>query len=408
MVLVQKLEKGIVAIAAIIASPAVQAQIIDRTASIIDEVSDFEPVGIRLGATTLYPSAEVGLEYDSNIFAIPTQEVDDFRISIEPNAVLKYQGGSLRLTGTARAKINQYFDQTSENSVGAFAGLNANYRLSKADRFGVAMSWQRVVEDRGDPEARNLANIGPRIINRFNSELNYAHNGAKLGYSVLAGVARFDHNAAFDRERDFVSYRLSGKLSYRIAERTRVFVRPFFVERDFSLQTDNSGVNRDSRTFGANAGVEIDPGGALRGELAAGIFHFNPGDVTLQERTGLSVQGSLIYQPTERTAFFLDASRGDVATVRNGATAREDTRLRFGIQQEIRSNLRAQWSVFYRHTNFVNGGDENTVGGLAELEYRLNRAIAIAVSARYADRTSSQPSDRFERFFSGVELRLRY
>lgn len=390
-------------------SPAVaHAQVIDRTAPALEEVEDFQPIGIRTGQITIQPSAELGLVYDGNIFATPNDEQSDFRAVIKPSLVVTHQGSAVRVRGAAQAEINRYFDLTSENNISGLTRLDTLFRISDADQIRTDASWQRVVEDRGDPEARNVLGTGRRLLDAYDGEIEYTHSGNRLGFGLLAGFTKFDYRAPSDAERDHDAIRLRGRIGYRIGARTSVYIRPFYSARDFRLATDNSGVDRDSKTYGARAGVEIDPGGLVRGRIAVGVFRFNPDDPVLESRTGLSVQGSLFYEPSERTVLSAEVFRGDAATFRAGATSREDSRITVGIQQEIRHNLRWQSALFYRRTNFVNGGDEDTVGAFGELEYRLNRFLAVAVTARYANRSSSRAADEFDRFRGGIELRVRY
>jgi hypothetical protein len=173
--------------------------------------------------------------------------------------------------------------------------------------------------------------------------------------------------------------------------------------------TNLSGINRDSRTIAGRGGVEIDPGGLVRGEASIGLFRFNPDDSSLDSRVGVSASASLIYQPRERLAFTLDAFNGDVATVLNGAQQRTDTRVRFGIQQEIFHNLRWQGGVAYLRTKYNgNPATERTFGGIAEVEYLVNRRVAVALQGRHANRNSTDRLDEFRANSIGLELRLQY
>ena len=147
----------------------------------------------------------------------------------------------------------------------------------------------------------------------------------------------------------------------------------------------------------------------MRGEAAIGLFRFNPDDSSLESRTGVSGSVSLIYQPRERLAFTLDAFSGDVATVRNGAQARTDSRLRFGIQQEIYHNLRWQAGLTYLRTNYIGNPDsEKSFGGIAEVEYLVSRRVAVALQGRHSTRKSTDPLDEYRRNSIGLELRLQY
>lgn len=396
------------AAAGILTAGPAQAQSIEQTAPLLDEPGDFRPIGLQLGSATLYPTLNAQLRYDSNIYAEPANEVDDVVFVANPQVVVERTGSAVQLRGVASANIRRYFDRTTENSVAAYVGGSTAWRFGEASQVTTTGYWQRIVEDRGDPEARDDPTSGPRLIDAYGGEAGYRYDGGRFGFRVDGSATRFDFRSFADAERDHDAYAVSGRVSYRVGALTSVYVLPFYTARDFRLATDTSGVNRDSKTYGARAGINIDTGGFIRGSAAVGVFRFNPEDPTLDARTGISAQASLVYQPTERTALFLEGFRGDVATVRSGASSRVDSRVRLGLQQEIRHNLRWEGSVVYRRTNFVGGSTERTWGGLSELEYRFNRSWAIAATAQYADRDSTDPSDQFERFRGGIELRLRF
>jgi hypothetical protein len=123
----------------------------------------------------------------------------------------------------------------------------------------------------------------------------------------------------------------------------------------------------------------------------------------------LSVSAGLVYTPSPRWAFTLDGFRGDVATVRNGAQARTDTRFRAGVQNEVYHNLRWQASVIYRRSNFIGTAQhERTIAGVAEIEYLVNRNMSFALTGRIASRESTRAFDDFDRRIVGAEIRLQY
>lgn len=396
------------ALCTLIGAPGL-AQELDTPAPVLaDEIPEYQPTGIGTGALKLYPSATVRLAYDSNIYAKSTDPADDAIVTFSPRVVADYDHGTLHVVGTAAADIRRFATHTTENSNGALLNGHASLDLGNTDQLIADLGWKRAVEDRGDPEARTDDTVGPRLSNVWSGALDYRHQGGRIGFQAHGGVDRFDFLAPVDAERDFTQVVASGRLSYRMHGLTSVFGEVFANHRDFRLATDFSGIDRDASTIGARCGVSIDPGGLWSGDIGVGVFHFDPQDPTLKGRTGLSVQGSLIYAPTPRLAFTLEAFRGDVATVRSGTSTRVDTRVQLGFQQEIRHNLHWSGAVVYRRSKFVGGGTQRTLGGESEVEYRFNRRFAIAAVARYADRNSNRASERFERFRGAIELRLRY
>lgn len=386
------------------------AQQIDMPQSVFGPPGEeFKPYGLQLGSITILPTATVRLEYDNNIFASKNNRVDDRKFIFTPRMDFNLERGSLKINSVGEARLRRYFDNPSQNSTGALVGSRIQFIPDEANKFTGTMSWERVVEDRGDPEARTDTRIGPRINNFYAGELSYEHSGTRIGFDVHGGVSRLDYISVFDAERDHDIYSGNARISYRVSGPINIFARGYVLHRKFRLQTDSSGINRDATTFGTRGGISFDPGGKLSGDIGLGLFRFDPKDVTLKGRTGFSAQASMKYQATPRLGFSLDAFRGDVATVRRGAQSRTDTRLQLAIQQELRHNLRWQAGALYRRTDFVGSGiRETTKGGFGEIEYLSSRHLAIAATARFSDRSSNDPLGNFDRFRVGVELRLKY
>lgn len=389
---------------------AAQAQQIDTTAPVLDlPQPGMDAQGLPAGPFQLYPSAEVRVGYDSNIYAEPDDPVDDGTVTFTPRleARLKQDAASLSLTG--EASLRRYFNRSSENSNAGYVDLRGSYAPSESDRITSRTGWRRAIEDRGDPEARDTRSTGPRQINILDTELGWNHDGRRTHFSVRGSAARFDYRAPIDSDRDLNNYAVRASFGYDVAANLSAVITGFYTRRDYWRPVDFSGVNRDADTYGARAGVRLADTGLLRGEATVGVFRFSPDDPTLRSRTGVSAEASLTYLPSRRIAFTLDAFNGDVATVRNGAQSRTDTRIRFGIQAEARKDLRFQASAYYRHSDFV-GTDisERTIGVTGEAEYRINRYLSLAVTANYADRQSDDPTQPFERTRVGIELRSRF
>ncbi|WP_336974654.1 outer membrane beta-barrel protein [Sphingobium aromaticiconvertens] len=391
------------------ATPAL-AQQTDRPASVLDLVAqEYQPIGIRLGNIRIDPELDARIEYDSNIYAEATDKDDDWKTVISPRLTGTYDAGTVKMTARAAGTFRRFFSFKRENSSAGLADLKLGWQPNEGTSIQGTGGWERAIEDRGDPEARNFQTIGPRRIDVLHGTLNVAHEMGRLGFDAEAAARRLDHVSSIDAERDHAVYSGSARLRYRLSGLVSIFGQGFVNRRDFRLATDTSGINRDATTYGGRGGVAIDPGGTLRGDFGVGVFRFDPSDPTLKGRTGLSVEGSMTFQPTQRIAFTLDAFQGDVATLRAGAIARTDSRLQIGMQSEARHNLRWSLAAFYRRTNFVGTPvKERTIGGLFEAEYLINRLFSVAATVRYGDRSSDDPTESYTRLRGGVELRVRF
>lgn len=399
---------GVVAAATLAATPA-GAQELDRAAPLLEAPKEFDPTPIRVGSGTLGLNLDVRGEYIDNLYSLPDNEIDDFRLTLIPRINFVIDQQRFRVAARAQANIRRHADNPSENSVGALLGLDGAWRLSQADTLTLSALANRAVEERGEPESLRNPAVSPRKYDILTGELGYRRQAGRTLFAVRGSVNRTDAVRRSDRERDLVQWTAQARFGVRASGTATIFADTFVVGRDYDLRRDLSGVNRDSRTMGLRGGIAIDPGGLLRGEAAVGVFRFNPDDPSLSSRTGLSANASLIYQPRERTAFTLDAFHGDVATVRTGAQARTDTRIRFGVQQEAYHNLRLQAGLVYRRSKFIGSSQhERTIGAVAEVEYLINRRMAVALQGRAANRDSTNPTEDSRRHSIGLELRFQY
>ncbi|MCF8709897.1 outer membrane beta-barrel protein [Rhizorhapis sp. SPR117] len=393
------------------AAPALAQQDMDgRYPSVLDlPRKGYEPRTIQVGSLIIRPEMEVSGEYDNNIYALQSNKVDDFILTATPRLDFNLDHETLVLGAETFASFRRYADNTTENSTTFGGKAHVALKPTAMSNLAGGIGFVRAIEDRGDPEARLATDIGPRRFNDLSGDLSYRITGGHMGVEASGEVHKLDYLSVLDDERDHTSYRGALRGFYRVSPLMSVFMQGYFNRRAFSLSTDNTGIKRNANTFGGSAGVQIDPGGKLRGEVNAGIFRFDPDDASLKPYTGLQFGADLTYSLTPRSAITFAAFRGDVATVRNGATSRTDTRFTLGLDQEIRHNLLYKARISWRETNFRGTSEkQRTLGGNMELEYIFGRHVSLAALGRYAHRNSNIPGEDYERFRGGLALRLKY
>lgn len=390
--------------------PAASAQEIPEATPVLNLPAEvFAPTELPFGGGKLEIGGTARIEYDSNIFAQAYGEDADTKLILRPYVALKHSGSVLDVSVRAEGNFRKYLKNDTESASGGQVRTRLGWSPSLANQVILLSGWQRGIEDRGEPEARTAPSLGPRKFDAFDTDLSYDYQGARLGFTLRGTAALFRYTDPVDRNRNLESYAVIARGKYRVSPLINGFVEGFVNKRDFAPTVGENGLDRDSNTFGARVGAAIDPGGTIRGEIALGVYHFDPVDARLGSRTGPSAQANLIFQPLPRTAFTLDAFIGNVATYQAGARSREDIRLRAGLQQEIRHNLRAQAGVIYRRSRFFGSGQvQDIYGGTAELEYLVNRRLIVAGDIRYTRRNSTDPLDAFSRFRGAITLKFHY
>ena len=386
------------------------AEPVSETAPLVSaDLQDYEPKGLDVGGFRLLPQVELSLLADDNVYASPTGERSDAIFTLTGGIEARRRSGSTQIRALARSGIRRMASITSENAETVDTELGVLWQPSAEQRLEVAGGWHRLVEDRGDPEALDNTTTGPRLTNLLEARARYRREGTRMMFVADAAVRKFDVLGAANAERDFTSLSGAVTVGMRIGPQFYGTATGFVNRRDFRLAFTSAGVDQDATTYGARLGIESRGSGIVEGRAAVGLFRLNPGDPTLASRTGVSADIALIFRPQRRTAITLDASAGDVATFRLGATARNDRRVALSVQQEIRHNLYGTVGITLRESRYVGTATKETsFGPRLETEWLLNRSMSVVGSVQYRRRTSDDPTERFERFRGGVALRLRF
>lgn len=370
----------------------------------------YEPHTIRAGAAVIQLELEASALYDSNVYATSTRPQDDIIAVIQPRAEIDLATTRFELHGEAYADIREHASIGRESAAAFGGAVAATATPGKGQSIDAEVRYDRAVESRADPESRRNLNQPPRRISIFGSDLAYSVRGSRIGLTAKGGYQQFKYLDPLERDRNLRLYRGSVSIALKPSAPISFFVEGYVNRRDFVTSVDFSGVNRDATTIGVLTGVSREVSGTLRGRIGAGIFRFNPDDPLLPSFTGFAANGEMTWNPRPRTALTGQIFRGDVATVRVGATNRTDTRLALRLDQEARHNLLLQADISWLKTDYrgpISRG-QNTYQARAEAQYLLDRVFAPFVGVSLARRNADTLTDRFTRATAEVGVRVRY
>lgn len=394
---------------AALATP-VQAQDATRDRS-IDNLPrpGYEPRRILLGATVIEPEIDIDATYDDNIYATSSNADDDFIFRLAPSVRATRETGKIRIQADAYASLLRYVDHKSENTESFGVGTELGYIGDPKHGANLSLRYDRSFERRTDPESNPDISIKPTDIDIFTADYTYRYMPGRIGIGAAAGVTKINYLSALDSDRDLTTYRASVRAIYQMSSRLDLFLEGYGNLRDARLEFDRNGIDRDTRTIGASIGGRVEIADRLQGELGAGYFRANPADPRTPNFSGISANGRITWRPRIRTAVSLDVFRGNVATVRSGASGRIDTRIGVRVDQEVRHNLIMRAGVSMRDTSYRGSPrDQTQWGGEVGGELLLNRYSAVTFSARYMKRTAEQVLDEFDKFQGSVGVRLRF
>lgn len=370
----------------------------------------YEPRQIRLGSTIISPEVVAGSEYDSNVYATSRDADDDLLLTVAPVIAIRNTVGRMQLDASLFGVLRHYDEHPLED-VNTF-GFNGAGRFEAASDhiFKGRIVAERSFQRRGDPEARTETLKGPARINVGRAELGYEYRPGRLGVSFQGAAEKLNYLPRDEDDRDLTTLRGSTRLSLDATPRISTFIEGFINKRDARTAVDRSGVNRDTLTKGALAGVAIHVADRLDSELGIGAFRSDPSDARLRSFTGFAANGSLVWRPQLRTSLTAEVFRGDVATIRTGANGRIDTRASIRLDQEVRHNLLFNGTLSVRDTRYRGSieRDQTTYTAEAETTFLASRNVQLVASVRFARRKADQPLEEFERVRGGLALRLVY
>lgn len=371
----------------------------------------YEYDGIQMGSLQVNAEVDVSIDHSSNIFLTSANEADDFRLHINPTLSVIKEIGSGAITAEGHMGLRRHFSLVRENSTTFGGSLNYVVSGTKAQNFSTTVAFNRNIERRADPETRSGPTDRPRKINAFLAEAAFSRASGRVRITSAIGTEKYNQLDPTEDDRDMQIYRGTLTIGYTMASSLDFFGQVYANRRDFRLAQDFSGVNRDQNTYGALFGIQREIGNRLYGKMGVGIFRTAPAEaVIIAPYTGLRLDGEVTWSPRDRTALNFRISKGDVATVRSGASTRVDTVARFKIDQEIRHNLLAQVSVSYVDLRYLgeSRGSLKNASVNARLEYLFDRRTSFFTAAEYDRRSASDPVDKYKEavFTLGITRRF--
>lgn len=382
----------------------------NRSTSVLDlERPGYSPRRINVGGVTITPEFDFGTTYDTNVYASHVNQRGDAVFLVRPMVAAEKSGSRVRWRADAYALARRYATNTRENSDTYGISAGTTVTATRNITVGAAAGFRRATENRADPEIQQNPQAGPPLFDVLSGDLNVAVAMGRMVLLARGQAERYNFRSGPNTDRDFTSYRASLRLLYQFSGAISGFAQGYVNQRNFRYRDPISGADRDSRTTGGLVGMQLDPGGKLRGNVGVGLFRYDPADPQRTPFNGFALEGSLTYSPRRRTAVILDLFSGDVATARNGASGRVDRRAKLTLQQEVRHNLLATLGARYGRTNYR--GVETrltTVGADAEVEFLMNRHLSAALTGQISKRSGGAQSDRFGRTRVGAEIRYRF
>ena len=238
------------------------------------------------------------VEYESNIFQVPSRSQDDVIFKTIPGFVLELPLGRHKIDLGFRAEILRYVDLETQDTEHYF--VIGNLLLDFPGGLKVKLK---------EDFARTSDPPGTELTGRIKSTTNVLSPGVEygLGRRYAIGLDYTWANIRFDEvvnqlDRDEHTVGLTG--FYRIQPKTDLLVNFSYGVKDFDQATD-----RDVNRYIGAVGVRGEITSKLSSTLRLGYEVRDPDHGRVGAYNGLVVSGDLAYTPTDRTRITLVAER---------------------------------------------------------------------------------------------------
>ncbi|MCR4283165.1 MAG: outer membrane beta-barrel protein [Bauldia sp.] len=282
-----------------------------RTVS--SETDPYEALGIRAGGFILYPSLTVRGGYTTNADAAAGGSGAGFGV-LTPELLLRPDWARHQATLRLSGDYTQYFDGSAASPS---ASAEATGRIDIADGWtgDLAASYDYGQQSITDPNYPASADFAPGVHDLAASAGLSGHAGGRGVFAVEGKLARSIYENASsgggpidqgDRNNTVFGARL--RAGYEVTASLTPFVEGEVSRRLYDRPLDSDSIARSSANLAWRAGVAVDRGPLLSGEIAVGVAEETFDDASLAALRALTVDGSLVWAPTALTTVTFNGS----------------------------------------------------------------------------------------------------
>jgi len=382
---------------------------IDREA----EENPFAPLGLRVGSFIVTPTLESGLTWTSNANYEPEPASALLsETTLRLNAISDWSNHSATLNafGTLRKSISGAELDERPAGIDGTLQLDLGHEYQALATLGYAVAPESAsspvtIEGTAERPIRQtlIGSLGlEKDVGKFRFGITGAVESDWYGDAELSTGGSLSQQ---DRNSTLGAVLLRG--GYQISPAVTPFVEVEVGRRFYEMRLDTSGFERSGNLLGARAGMELDFGEKLVGEVSAGWVEETFDDPRLAPISGPAIDAELAWSPVRGTVVGLTG----LTTVEGATTPGESGSIlyasRVNVEREMRANLTGNVALgaAYRDYTGIDGHDL-TLSAETGLTYWFNRYVGLTGRARHERQTSNLPGRDYKvnSVFLGLKL----
>ena len=337
------------------------------------------------------------VEYESNVFQVPSHSQDDEIFKTIPGLLADYTFGTHSISAGYRAEILKYLDLTSQDTVNHFAS-----GLLRLDFPRTLFTLREDFARTNLPPGTELTGPILSSTNTIRPELEYRLTPSwSLGLNYSWMHTTFVTQSIADLiDRDD---QLAGtSVFWKFAPKAQVFLNYSYGWTTFASSSDGG---RNYTSNNVSVGVRGDVTSKISSSMQVGYTIEDPEHSSTQTKyNGLIFGGDTTYKPTERLSFTLSTQRArqestfgtNAFYVTSNATLSATYQILPKVSMSARlggglndysTKQQADGMTDYRHDSFILAG--------AQIDYDIQPWLRVGLEYSRTSRDSNFPSFRF-------------
>lgn len=379
-----------------------------------ESASTAETPGIPIGTFVLRPSVTQSINTETTKDG-DTRQRRAF-LETDAAATLTSDWGRHQLTVTAEGAYQR--NVSGEGEEQPSFKINSDLRLDLPDDTTAHLTagYNFYREDTDDPDA--IANAAQQSdVQEFSAGASVQRDfGILRGTTALALTRSIYSDAKLSNgttvtlsDRDQTTGTLRGRVGYELSPALIPFIEATIGRSVYDETRDSAGYERSGHTYGAKAGVEVDLGEKLKGEVGVGYEMADFEDSRLSSIDTATLDASLLWSPIRGTDVNLDLQTSIQPSTTAGESGYVSHALTTTVTHQLRDNLvgtmigGVTWRD-YPTDSTIN--DELVYTAATGLTWNINRYLDLTSTLGYELTTRKEGTDS-QQWRAGVGLKLK-
>jgi len=388
-------------------------------------------LGIQAGSFTIYPQIEVKPEYNSNIYQVQSNRVDDFIFRIPARIDFRSNFDRHQLNLAVGGEVGLYAQETDQNYYDAFAIADGRLDAWTGGSLFGLVALRREHEDRGSISGRGNLEPIPYYYSTFNGGAQHdfgmaaAYTGVRVDRYTYEDSDRPPGYSSSNSYRDRWQYQPYAGIYYRYTDQSQPFMRGSLNWRDYDDTTDPEGFKKSSKGGDFVVGWRYVSGG-LDAEFFGGFLSQNYDDNRFSTTTTWKAGAKISFsqpaprfnefpQPDPKFAVSITADRTIEETTLTGSSGALVTYVAGEVTYQISPGLLIRPKVLvaqidYQTASSVPGVVEETdylIQAGIGLKYRLSPYFYVGPEYNFQQRNSNVQGNDFNQHIVSLRFGAR-